>query len=210
MKKLKFELVRTAELSVLIIISLFLLSGCSGIFNFSQSKVDFSAEPRKGEAPLEVTFEAKLLTISEADIIDFEWDFGDGENGFKERLTHTFDDPGTYTVTLTVTDGQGNTYSNSRTISVTDGTNQPPSAQFDFDPSGGTAPLRVTFDASASTDPDGNISSYQWDFDGVKDSGQVVIHTFEYAGLYEVTLTVKDEFGVTDTYEKTIKVECNC
>ena len=72
--------------------------------------------------------------------------------------------------------------------------NQAPTASFTASPISGDLPLAVTFDASASTDPDGTIVSYSWDFgDGAAASGVTINHTFTWAGTYTVTLTVTDD-----------------
>jgi PKD repeat protein len=56
----------------------------------------------------------------------------------------------------------------------------------------------ITFDGTASTDPDNDIVSYAWDFgDGETGSGPTVQHTYANAGAYTVTLTVTDDDGVT-------------
>jgi thiol-disulfide isomerase/thioredoxin len=74
--------------------------------------------------------------------------------------------------------------------------NRPPIASFDRTPFAGDAPLAVFFDASASVDPDGEVSAYTWDFgDGSTDSGVTVTHTYTRSGTYEVTLTVVDGRG---------------
>jgi PKD repeat protein len=58
----------------------------------------------------------------------------------------------------------------------------------------------VTFDASASYDPDGSIVSYEWDFgDNVTGTGMIVNHTYEEAGDYIVRLNVTDDEGETDS-----------
>ncbi len=57
----------------------------------------------------------------------------------------------------------------------------------------------VTFDGSASTDPDGTIVRYQWNFgDGTAEEGRVVNHLYARTGTFRVTLTVTDNIGVTD------------
>jgi PKD repeat protein len=85
--------------------------------------------------------------------------------------------------------------------------NQPPIADFDVDFSSGVAPLNVSFDASNSYDPDGYITSYNWDFkDGATDSGEAITHTFNSAGSYNVKLIVTDNKGVTDSTTRTITV----
>ncbi|MYH54240.1 MAG: trypsin-like serine protease [Gemmatimonadetes bacterium] len=78
--------------------------------------------------------------------------------------------------------------------------NQRPTAAFTVDVTEGSAPLEVRFDASASTDPDGNIVSYAWDFgDGNAGSGRIVTHTYEDPGAYTPSLTVTDDRGATHT-----------
>lgn len=75
-----------------------------------------------------------------------------------------------------------------------------PIAAFTVDVTEGSAPLEVRFDASSSTDPDGNIVSYDWDFgDGNTGSGRIVTHTYETPGAYTPSLTVTDDRGATHT-----------
>jgi PKD repeat protein len=86
--------------------------------------------------------------------------------------------------------------------------NQPPNASFTASPTSGTAPLAVTLDATASSDPDGTIASYLWDFgDGTPDgSGAVVTHTFNATGILTVQLTVADQSGLQHTFQRNITV----
>ena len=69
--------------------------------------------------------------------------------------------------------------------------------------------LACTFDASASSDSDGSISSYRWDFgngDATESTSAVSNHTYAAAGTYTVNLTVTDNEGATDTSSKTVTV----
>jgi len=85
--------------------------------------------------------------------------------------------------------------------------NQPPTASFTFSPKNPLVNEEITFDASASTDPDGSIVSYEWDFgDGAKASGEVVTHAYSSAGNYTVILTVTDNEGEKNSTSKTISV----
>ena len=67
----------------------------------------------------------------------------------------------------------------------------------------------VTFDASASYDPDGIITTYYWDFgDGTNGNGLSLDHTYTSVGTFYVTLTVTDDDNETVTSDtKTVVVE---
>lgn len=75
---------------------------------------------------------------------------------------------------------------------------QAPLSVFDATTLTGSAPLLVSFDASTSTDADGTIIGYSWDFgDGSLGSGDTITHSFQSVGVYTVTLTVTDDTGLT-------------
>jgi PKD repeat protein len=77
--------------------------------------------------------------------------------------------------------------------------NIPPQAIALSDIVTGTPPMRVEFSANTSTDLDGSITSYQWDFgDGFTDNSQNPVYTYDIAGKYYAVLTVTDNDGVTD------------
>jgi len=85
--------------------------------------------------------------------------------------------------------------------------NSPPVASFLMSPTAGEAPLTVDLDASGSTDADGNIVSYEWNFgDGENGTGATVEHIFATAGTYEITLTVTDDQGKTASATQEITV----
>ncbi len=85
--------------------------------------------------------------------------------------------------------------------------NQPPRAEFSWTPLQPYAKQEVRFDASASYDPDGEITRYLWNFgDGNTGEGKIVTHTFADNGTFTVTLTVYDNFGKTDFISKVVKV----
>ncbi len=65
-----------------------------------------SASPSSGEAPLSVTFEGSG-NAPDGEIKSFEWDLGDGTKASGPKVEHTYDKPGDYKVTLTVTDNHG-------------------------------------------------------------------------------------------------------
>ena len=85
--------------------------------------------------------------------------------------------------------------------------NQPPTAVMSATPSTGAAPLTVTFDGSGSTDPDGTIASYSWNFgDGATSAATNPSHTYTSARTYKATLTVTDNAGSTASASVTITV----
>lgn len=85
----------------------------------------FTASPLMGNAPLFVTFDASNSMDADGTITDYAWDFGDGNTGSGVSATHTFMLPNDYTVTLTVTDNDGNTATSSTIITATENTNPP-------------------------------------------------------------------------------------
>ena len=85
--------------------------------------------------------------------------------------------------------------------------NLAPTAAFSATPLSGGVPLLVDFDASASSDPEGPIVAYDWDFgDGNSASGITTSHTYTTSGSFEVRLTVSDERGLTADSSTTIYV----
>jgi len=85
--------------------------------------------------------------------------------------------------------------------------NRPPVAVFDPIPDQGYAPLPVSFDASGSYDPDGDLLSYEWDFgDGGTSSEPSLVHTYA-EGIYTASLRVTDPAGLSDTATVSIVVE---
>ena len=85
--------------------------------------------------------------------------------------------------------------------------NELPVAEFSISPSKPTVGETVYFNASLSTDIDGWIASWSWNFgDGVTASGQVANHIYDVAGTYTVTLKVIDDSGGSAASEKTITI----
>ena len=142
-----------------------------------------------------------------AAIISYEWDFGDGTKGTGMIVTHTYPTPGNYIVSLKVTDSNGyerrdNTRNKTVTVSI------PPIAYFSYTPRNPSINKTITFNASESTDPDGAIEDYTWDFgDGATGRGKMVTHTYSSVGNYTVKLTVTDNEGAINTSAKEILIE---
>ena len=140
-------------------------------------------------------------------IVGYQWDFGDGKTASEAKPAHTYTKGGTYVVTLTVTDDDGQTSQATLTMNVKPGSSNcgggtcggnsiRPLAVITGLPScsGGKVGVAVHLDGSASRGATGNIVLYQWDFgDGATASGATVEHTYSTPYRYIVTLTVTDE-----------------
>ena len=133
----------------------------------------------------------------QANITERMWNFGDGSGSTEKNPTHQYKKPGTYTVTLIVIwNISGSTVVDIAKDNITI-ENQPPIA--DAGPDQIVNSKTVSFDGRGSSDPDGEITSYEWDFgDGSTASGATVQHTYASDGIYTVTLNVTDDFGAYD------------
>jgi PKD repeat protein len=132
-------------------------------------------------------------------IVSWSWQFGDGARSGERSPSHAYAAPGTYNVTLTVTDNGGATNAVTHAVTVAapppPPQNQAPTAAFTFT----CADLTCTF-ADHSTDSDGSIASRIWDFgDGTTSTAQNPSHPYGAGGTYNVKLTVTDNGGATNT-----------
>ncbi len=176
---------------------------------------DLQADVVIGDAPLTVNFDASGSGDIDGNIVTYEYDFDESGNPQIDGATtsNTFENAGTYAVMVTVTDNEGATDVAMVTITVTDPNtppaNVPPTADLQADVVIGDAPLTVNFDASGSGDIDGNIVTYEYDFDeggNPQIGGTTISNTFEDPGTYVVTLTVTDDDGATDQTTVTLTV----
>jgi PKD repeat protein len=164
-----------------------------------------------GEAPITVQFDGSGSTSPQSTIESYHWDLGGGVGANEAVVSHTFTNPGTYNVMLTVTDSLGLTGTETMPIVVAsppEEENQPPVASFTFSTLSGEDPLALMFDGSGASDTDGTIEAYNWDFgDGNSSSSMSVNHTFAEVGEYQVTLQVTDNDGESTVSMQTVNVQ---
>lgn len=163
------------------------------------------ASPSEGRAPLSVRFDASASTDPQGPVSDHLWDFGDGSPVASGReIEHTFSRAGEYLVTLVVVGPSGT----GRATTVVRAHNNPPQATFTFLPTDPFEGESVTFDASASSDLDGDIVRYAWDFgDGATGEGMIVTHAYAHPGELMVILTVTDSAGAEAKATRLVKVD---
>lgn len=140
----------------------------------------------------------------DGEIVSYIWEFGDGTFGSGVSASHTYAKAGEYELSLTVTDDDGESTTTSREVQVAPPPiNEDPQAAFTF-----TVENRmVSVDASTSTDDNDDIVHYAWDFgDGLGGAGPLTNHTYAADGHYNVTLTVTDGGGLSDSVTHEVPV----
>jgi PKD repeat protein len=142
----------------------------------------------------------------DGDPLTYEWTFGDGATGSGPAPAHTYATAGQYTVTLTVRDGRGGEASATTTAAIVR-PNGTPTARASGPPTGETGEA-LTFRGADSSDPDGDLLTYAWDFgDGSPISTETnPSHAFSQAGSYAVSLTVTDPFNAADSASVSVTI----
>jgi PKD repeat protein len=138
---------------------------------------------------------------SDGAIVAWAWEFADGTTSAEPSPTHGYASAGTYPVGLTVTDDMGATASVTKSVTVS-APNAPPTADFGVS----CTDLSCSF-TDGSTDSDGSIASWTWNFgDGATSAAPSPSHTYASAGTYSARLTVTDDDGATAAISRTITV----
>ena len=140
-----------------------------------------------------VMFSGAASSDAEGEIVQYHWDFGDGTQAAGAVASHVYYHSGVYEVRLTVQDDSGSASSKSINVTVK---NQLPSAMSTGVNASAYAGDPLLFDGSKSSDSDGRIVEFSWDFgDGLTGNGSLVKHPFAQVGDYVVKLTVTDDSG---------------
>lgn len=192
---------------LLVLVLIFSISTVSATYEAQSDSTkpvaSFTANVISGSAPLVVLF----TDTSTGAPTSWYWDFGDGiYSKHAKTATHTFTAPGTYTVTLTVTNDAGSsTVSKTNYITVSSiskasepsETPEKPTATFTADVTTGYAPLGVQFTSETTGDP----TSYYWIFEPETSADWnshhpvTAVHTFKNPGVYTVSLVVTNSAG---------------
>lgn len=154
----------------------------------SVPEIDFSASPRSGTEPMDVSFTS--LVDGEGPFT-YAWDFGDGSLvSIDPHPVHQYTSPDVYNVTLQVT-GAGGSRLITKTGYIAVSSPLPPLADFAVSPFEGSAPLNVSF---IGLGEGSGTLLYSWNFgDGIgTGTGRNPSYTYDDPGLYTVTCTVSD------------------
>ncbi|TFW00235.1 PKD domain-containing protein [Leifsonia flava] len=154
---------------------------------------------------LDVSVDASASTDSDGSITGYAWTFGDGATASTPTASHSYAAAGTYTIGLTVTDDDGATTTTTSGVTVAPAppANVAPTAAF----TSSATFLSLSVDGGTSTDSDGTIASYAWNFgDGATATTPTATHPYAAAGTYNVSLTVTDDDGATNTTTTAVTV----
>ncbi len=157
--------------------------------------------PSTGYAPLTAQFSPGA---SGGDLpLVYQWGFGDGDTSTQPTPSHVYATPGTFTVSLKVTDANGDEATGTTDVVVT--TNETPQAMAAATPDAGLAPLTVQFDTQASG---GNGAlTYQWSFgDGGAATAPSPSYIHQTAGQYTATVIVTDADGDSTSAQVVVDV----
>lgn len=175
----------------------------------SSPTADIGASEYTAEIGETVTFDASASMTDNGAIEHYDWEISkDGsvletKEGGGEEWSYTFESPGSYTITVTVTDSTGESNAASLSVVVV---SSPPVPLITYDIPDDTHPNRVILNASHSTDPDPGdeeLLTYLWEIngtsgtdydfvDGYDDTMEQTLVEFHAVGDWEVTLTASD------------------
>jgi len=168
--------------------------------------------PESGIEDSSITFDGISSLDPDNDSLAFSWNFGDGSTDSGATPNHAYSWGDIFTVTLTVSDGKGGSDSATSMVTITE-VNDLPIADAGV-PYSGTVNKTITFDGSASFDPDNqdgtNLNDqtlqYFWDFgDTLTGTGVITTHSYTSTGTFTVSLTVSDG-PASDTSTTTVTV----
>ncbi len=150
-----------------------------------------------------VQFNGSASSDPDGTISNYAWNFGDGSTASGVSPTHAYATAGNYTATLTVTDNLGATHSATAAVAIG---NSPPIANAGGSYTGETN-VAISLNGSNSSDSDGTITSYSWNFgDGTTGTGVAPSHVYSSPNIYSASLTVTDNNGGQHTASALVTV----
>jgi PKD repeat protein len=162
---------------------------------------EFTHDPAT-PAPNTIVYFVDTSTDSDGVVTAWHWDFGDASNSVDRNPSHAFPFAGSYSVVLVVTDNDGDIGSVSHTVQVL--SNHPPLAAFSYSPMSSNPSVVVQF-SDGSSDPDGSVVEWRWDFgDGTNSTERNPAHQYNSATVYQVVLTVTDNDGATNSVTQNV------
>lgn len=151
---------------------------------------------------VEVEFEDETITLAE-EIMEWHWDFGDGETSEDEDPTHVYAEGGTYEASLAVETNLGCLDTVHYTIAIGD------IPSIDFSPDNGCLIDSIAF-VNETVFDEGTIAAWTWEFgDGLEDDVEHPTHLFPSAGTYAVTLTGVTDMGCSATATHSVEIYPN-
>jgi hypothetical protein len=149
----------------------------------------------------DVSFDGTQSSDEDGEVAQYNFDFGDGDSSgwiSESSITHAYSSSGEYNASLKVKDDEDFESENTEEIIIE--VMARPNAVLSAEPTSVAFGKEVTFDASGSSDEDGNIERYYIDYDDGSDSGwsssETQTHTYSSSGIFTASLKVKDDDGL--------------
>jgi PKD repeat protein len=153
--------------------------------------------PYYGEYNQKIEFTSIGSSDEDGEIIEFQWNFGDGSYSFQEHPSHIYSEAKEYTVILTVTDNDGAIDSTETFCLIKE--NKAPIVDHNG-PYIGVVNEVINLESTGTFDPDGVIKLLEWDFgDGIIEKSDNPTHIYHETGIYTIKLTAIDENGKSST-----------
>lgn len=210
----RHDIISTATVKVVIPTNISSTTNVNYIYtNQAPVAIASATTSTSGNAPFTVFFSSSGSYDVDGGVLSYLWDFGDGQTSLSPSPSHTFNIVGTYVVKLKITDQSSveslETDQSKVTVTVSSGNpNSLPIAVATANPTSGAGPLNVSFNGSQSSDLDGYIVSYSWNFgDGTATSSSAnTSHVYNSVGTFTATLTITDNSGGISTSSVPITV----
>jgi PKD repeat protein len=173
----------------------------------NQAPMAVITAPANGKVGESLAFSGSNSRDNDGSIAGYAWNFGDGATANSVNANHSYGQAGAYEVALTVTDNGGLTGSSTFTVQINEEPKTPPVAVIEA-PASGQVGAVLNFSGSNSSDSDGSIAGYTWDFgDSATGSGVNVTHSYGISGTYQITLTVVDNDGLTAQASQAVTID---